>query len=321
MFNHILVPLDGSLLADCVLPHVAAMASANNAKVTLLRVLEEQIKKDAGQSIDALTWHMEEAQAKNELRATANDLLQVLKDVDFEVIYGQPANAIISFAKNNNVEMIILSSHGKSGLSEWNVSSVVLKVIQRAMLPITVIRAYNPIDTETKSLKYQKIMIPLDGSQRAECALPAALRLARYFNATVYPVHIVMKPEMSIREPFTREIHSLIEQLIEINTSEASKYLNEITSRLDCKGVTLESRLMVDENPSGPLHHIIETEDIDLVVISAHGNTGSRRWPYGSVAANLVSYGTTPLMIINDMPSSEIEHTKAELVMLQKKGH
>ena len=80
-------------------------------------------------------------------------------------------------------QLIILSSHGQSGLSEWNVSSVVQKIVLRARTSIMIVRAYQRIPPETAGLRYRRILVPLDGSQRAECVLPVAVTLARSHEA------------------------------------------------------------------------------------------------------------------------------------------
>ena len=75
------------------------------------------------------------------------------------------------------------------------------------------------------------------------------------------------------------------------------------------------------KEPTAALHNIIDRENIDLVLLSAHGYSGENRWPYGKIALNFIAYGTTPLIIIQDLEEDEIGKTLAEKYAEQSKGH
>jgi nucleotide-binding universal stress UspA family protein len=238
--------------------------------------------------------------------------------VEQTLLEGQAAERIIEFAQDQAVDLIILSSHGRSGLSGWNVSSIVLKIILRAYLPVMIVRAYHPQVCELATLRYRRLLVPLDCSQRAECVLPIATALARYHEAELLVVHVVSKPQIPHRAPLTPEEIKLVQQILERNRLEATRYLKQLQSRLD---VDVRTHLVVSDHPAATLHDLVEQADVDLVVLSAHGHSGGTKWPYGSVVVNFIGYGTTPLLIVQDLSPEEIERTKAEMATRERKGH
>lgn len=317
MFDRILVPLDGSSLAECVLPHVIALAQAFESQVTLLRVLE---RTAAGQvsSVDPVGWHLRKAEAESYLDGEAARLQKAGLRTERALLEGQAAERIIEFARDRSIDLLILSSHGQSGLSGWNISSIVQKIILRAYVPVMIVRAYQPVSGDLTGARYRRVLVPLDCSRRAECVLSIAATQARFHKAELLVVHVVSSPQMPCWAPPTQEDIELASRIIERNRVEASKYLGQLQTRLD---VDLQTRVLVSDHVSATLHELVEQENVDLVVLSAHGHSGGTKWPYGSVVVNFIGYGTTPLLIVQDLTPDEVERTEAERAVREHKGH
>ncbi|MBC7235721.1 MAG: universal stress protein [Chloroflexi bacterium] len=318
MIEHMLVPLDGSSLAECVLPHVVALGKVFSPRISLVRVVEPVESISTTRAIDLLDWQMLRTEAEAYLDGVTGQLAEVGIKADRVVLEGQPAKRIVDFVREQGVDLVILSSHGRSGLSEWGISSVVQKVVLRALVPIFVVRAYGSEHETLEGLTYRRLLVPLDGSQRAECALAPAITLSEAYNADLYVTHIVARPVVPRRVPLTLEEQGLINRLTELNEQEARVYLRDVMAR--CRPCT-ETILRVADSASCELHRIIDERDVDLVVLSAHGHTVERSWPYGSVALNLIFYGATALLIIQDLTPGEIEPSEAELASKERKGH
>ena len=318
MFEHMLVPLDGSHLAECVLPHATALSHAFDARVTLLRVLERAATSGRGQSVDPLGWHMRKAEATSYLDGVGTRLQEVGLRTEQILLEGQAAERIVEFARAHDVGLILVSSHGRSGLSYWNVSSVVEKIILSSRVPTMIVRAYLPVTSDLAGLRYQRLLVPLDCSQRAECALPLATTLARFYESQLLLAHVVARPEMPRRAPLTEEEIELADRLTERNRLEASRCLEQLRSQLH---PDVQLCLLVGDNVAAALHELVKREDVDLVVLSAHGYSGGARWPYGSVALNFIAYGTTPLLIVQDLSQDELESTQVEMAAREYKGH
>ncbi len=318
MFSHILVPLDGSALAESVMPHVVAMAKAFDARCTLLRVIELCYVAGQMMPVDPLDWRVNKAEGEAYLSARAERLRQEGLQVEQAVLEGSPAQQIIDFGQAQKADLIILSSHGQSGLSRWNVSSVVQKVLNQAHISTLVARAYLAVPHDWGALQYEKIVVPLDGSQRAEYALSPATTLTGFYHAELVTVHVVARPEMPRRAPPNQEDTELAERLIERNRQEMSRYLEQLQARVP---VPFTSRLLVSDDVSTSLHSLVEAEQADLVVMSAHGYSGRTRQPYGSVTVDFIDYGATPLLIIQDLAPGEVQSTPAESAAREHKGH
>jgi len=319
MVDHILVPLDGSSLAERVLPHLFAIARPFDSRVTLLRVINRMDSKHPIQRIDPLDWQMREAEARSYLNKLTIKLTQAGLNVRNELVHGDPATLIVEFVRNHDVDLLMLSSHGRSGLTGWNISSVVQKTVIRVQKPTMIVRAYQTTQNGGHEAQYKKLLIPLDGSSRAECVLPLVASLADYHQAQVILTHVVRRPELPRRAPPSYEETMLAEQLIERNQLEARRYLEEMQERF---AVKMKTHLFVGIDVADTLHSIVEEEKPDLVVMSAHGYSGSAQRPYGSLALNFIAYGTTPLIIIQDMPTSyNILPTPAELASKEFPGH
>jgi nucleotide-binding universal stress UspA family protein len=319
MINHILVPLDSSTLAECVLPHVIAVAPTMNARVTLLHVMEHP--RNGNLAVDPVDWHLRKHNSEKYLEQIAERLRNSGLNTEYSVIEGGPAQSIIDFARNNNVDLITLSTHGNSGLSGWNVSSVVQKILLRSYKSTLLIRAYKPIPGDSTKVHYKRLFIGLDRSMRAEYVLPVALKLAQAHKSALMLGTVIEKPQIVHRFPLSEKDSKLINKIVEKNQESASHYLEQLLNQYSLEGLDFKTDIVVGENATSVLHDMVEEINADLVMLVAHGHSGERRWPYGSVTDSFIAYGNTPLMIMQDLSESEIPHTYAELAMKEGKGH
>jgi nucleotide-binding universal stress UspA family protein len=318
MFNHILAPLDGSALAECVLPHLVGMAKTFDARVTLLCVLKPDAEGGTPYPIDPVAWEIKKSETGAYLNEIVHRLDETGTPVEQILLEGDPASCIKEFTDKYNVDLILLSSHGRSGLSRWNVSSVVHKVIQRAHRSFMLVRAYKSEQPELKGIQYHKLLLPLDGSQRAECLFSPAKTVAQFYNAQLLVAHVTVKPEMPHQMPLTAEDQTLMARFIERNKQLATDYLEGLRSRLP---YDFESRLRVSEDVALTLHEMVDEEAVDLLIMSAHGYSGQTKWPYGSITTSFIEYGSVPMLVVQDLKPEEIEPTKAETAVVESKGH
>lgn len=317
MIDRILVPLDGSSLAECVLPHTVAVSQALDAEVTLLRA----VVREAGpvsRGVDPLEWQMRKSEADSYLDEIGGRLEDAGLEVRAVLEEGQAAERIINYARNNDVGLIIISSHGSSGLSRWNISSVVQKVILKAYAPVMIVRAYREKTEEVAELHYRKLMVPLDGSIRAECTLPWAQRLAHHHHCKLFLAHVVDRAEVPRNNPLTEEERELVERLTELNRRNGEEYLEDLMSRV---GSDAEARLVVSDDRATALHDLVKEEEVDVVVMAAHGYSGRATWPYGSMALNFIAYGSTPLLMVQDLTPEEVAVSAAERAARERAGH
>jgi nucleotide-binding universal stress UspA family protein len=318
MLNHILVPLDGSLLAECVLSHAITLAQVFDTRLTLLRVVERDQSTGLKRAIDPLQWQIRKVEAEVYLDKLVARFNKVGLEAEKVILEGLPQERIVEFTRDRGIGMIIISTHGQSGLSGWNVSSVVQKVILHAHVPMMIVRAHASPATDIAQMSYRRVLVPLDGSQRAEFALPLAKKLASFQNSQLLLVHAVVKPEIPRHTPFSEEERQLVDRLTKLNQTRAGKYLKQLQDQFS---LDVKTRVIVGDAPAAMLQDLVAQENVDLVVLGAHGYTGETRWPYGSVALNFIAYGTTPLLIVQDLSPGEMERALDRLTTGQPKGH
>jgi nucleotide-binding universal stress UspA family protein len=316
MFRNILIPLDGSALAECVFPHAISLSTALEAQATLLHVMERPRDTGSLQPIDPLRWVLK----KHEADAYLERLAARFEDAGVKT-EGPPAECIITYANQTGVDLIALSTHGSSGLSGWNVSSVVQKIILRANRSLLLVRAYRLHDENIETIRYRRIFVGLDCSARAELVLPVAIRLAQHFQARLILGTVIQKPDIVSRLPLSTEDASMVERITERNYKAASHYLDQIQMQLSSSGLELKTHLEVNDNVIRSLHNMAEEEEADLVMLVAHGRSAEGRWPYGSVTTSFIAYGNTSLFIMQDLSDSDIQRTMAEQAMLNAQGH
>jgi nucleotide-binding universal stress UspA family protein len=323
MFDSILVPLDGSQLAECVIPHVFAVAQSNNSEITLLRIMEKGNTDTSAQLFDLLNWQINKKKAilyleKMKARFQGSGL-----KTHSVVQEGLAAEGIIEYAQRNSIKIIILSSHGKSGLTQWGLSNVSQKIILSAMTSLLIIRAHQFLDYAGKFSEqpvYQRILVPLDGSQRAENVLPAIVPLALFHKSQIHLVQVVQTPEMARQMPTQRSDIDLSKRIITSNQEEAVHYLEQVKSRSSLDGIDVQTHLITSDNAAVSLHELVEQQDIDLLLLGAHGYSGNLQWPYGSLVNNFIMYGKIPLMIVQDLPARQ-EPMTVEMSSREKIEH
>ena len=147
MYQHVMVPLDGSELAECVLPHVRTIAvGCNVVKVTLVRVVEPLlIRGSVGVRISPEEKERLERQSMDDAKDYLERVVKSLKETGVaaqsEVLGGDVVNKLIDYANMNEVDLVIISTHGRSGVSRWVWGSVTDRILRAACVPVTMIRA------------------------------------------------------------------------------------------------------------------------------------------------------------------------------------
>lgn len=309
MFEQILVPVDGSSLAENVLPHTIAMAQAYNSGVTLVSVLDPLGESLSARPIDPLDWQIRRAEVEAYLKDLASSIQACGLTAQTILLEGKAPDHVIQHSNSTGTNLIMLSSHGQGGISGWNTSSVVAKIIQQARTSVMIIRSYSTPEGSLADLRYQRILAPVDGSQRAEYGLFAAAHLARAHGAELLVAHVIKPPELPRRTPLSVRDRSFVNQVVESNRADASHYLNTLKATLDCRVATC---LLVKDSVAEALHTLVEQERIDLVILNAHGFGGNPRWPFGNLAVNFLAYSTIPLLIVQDFARDFLVETKAE---------
>ena len=301
-FRHILVPLDGSPLAERSLPYLLAVARAGTARLTLLQVLQQPHGQIGSRGVDAVEWEMTRAGGRSYLGAIAARLRAHGVESRIELVQGATAEQIAAFVAHGAVDLVVMTSHGEGGVSaHWARGSTAQKVIATATTSILVIPTHAGAGPPEDEVRLKRMLLPLDCSRRAECILPAATALARSHSAELILAHVVPEPEMPRRMGPSREDLVLAHDVVDRNRREATRYLHEIQTRLAGDSSRIQVRLCVGFNRAQALRELAKREEIDLIILAAHGSTGDAHQRYGGLAAEFLHHGYGPVIILQDL--------------------
>lgn len=316
MLDKILVLLDGSALAQSVLPHARAFAAAFAADVTLLRVLELN-NKEAQAQVDPVNWYLRKVEVQSYLSGLLHEWPSAETSPNIVLDEGTAVDRIVDYVETNEPDIVMLSTHGQSGLSSSSISSVAHKIIHLLPSSFVLVRARQALEKDSETIHYKRIMVPLDGSRRAECVLPFANRLAAAHEAELVLVHVVPQTEMIQRRPFSPEEAQLYEQLQERNKTEAALYLRQLADQSE---QSITTHLLTDAQVPDALINFTDSEQIDLVILCAHGYSGGRHRLYGSLITNFIHYSSAALFVIQDLPADQIKSSKTNLTSTNTMG-
>jgi nucleotide-binding universal stress UspA family protein len=300
MYQKILVPLDGSELAECVLPHVEALAGGHaGADVTLLYVVSPL---DAPMVSAAYKKKIE-----TDARAAAHSYVKKLATKpglkgrsSVKVLFGRPAETIISFAAKNKFELIVMATHGRSGIGQWFYGSVTEKVLQGSKIPLWLVKATAcKMDYGHRKLR---VLVPLDGSRLAESVLPQVKELTKQLphnklDIVLTRVCEIFAPPISYPPPMSLSWDEYLKYETTRCKEICRSYLAGVREKLAKSKVT--ARTAVPEgNPAEELIEYVARNSVDLIVMSTHGRTGINKWAFGSIAEKVLKGAGCPILLV-----------------------
>jgi nucleotide-binding universal stress UspA family protein len=301
MYNKILVPLDGSELAESVLPYVEAMAATeSDISITFLYVVTVDIPM-AGQKFKDKIEEDATTAAGDYLTKLCNRL-KYKSEVKTVVMTGKAAETIADYAKKQKMNLIIMATHGRSGIGRFSHGSVADKVLHDSEIPIWMVRAGLPSKKVFKKGQKIKMMVPLDGSKLAEGVLSHVADLAKQLGDGNYDITLFRTIEL-FSPPFIYppEMPINIEEYLEYEkkrtTDICTQYLEKMQAALEKKGVKSKYAIK-DGIPADIITDYASKNDIDVIIMSTHGRTGLSRWAFGSIAEKVVQSAGSSVFLV-----------------------
>jgi nucleotide-binding universal stress UspA family protein len=294
MIRQILVPLDGSELAESILPSVEEFVRLTGAGVTLMQVVEPVgVAADLfGQNYPGVERDLQAADerlARDYLAGLTRRLARAGIAVHPRVAIGPIAEMIIQAGRE--FDLIAMTTHGRSGVGRWVYGSVADKVLRGAGVPVLLFRARGRPATGHP----RRILIPLDGSDLAEHALPLATELARQAGAAI----ILMRSVTWATESLGM-LAGAAPELLGLAEEGTRGYLSEVAKGLADQGLSVSIDVRFDPAADGILACAAEGS-ADLIVMSTHGRGGLGRWVYGSVADRVLRGAPIPVLLVRAM--------------------
>lgn len=318
MYREVVVPLDGSELAEEVLPHVAEMIRGRDSQVYLLSVTP-MMRGVASSIVDSHPNAGErqrvEQELKKYLRKVGRRLEPVAAEVEVAVRFGRPADEVLAFADNVGADLIAMTTHGRSGIRAWIFGSVADRIMRGATCPVLLVRAGQAQLRTT----YQRILVPLDGSELAEQILPyvkAFIRspqslglvsdrvpgrgATRIFLISVLTTGLGDRTVALLTSyPPGLQLSTTALRYAEV---EMRRYLRSVAAVLRDHGAIVHVEVRQGAPADEILDYAAEVE-ADLISMTTHGLSGLSRWVYGNVAGKVLQGAHSPVLLVR--PASE----------------
>lgn len=293
-FHSLLVPLDGSILAESVLPVATEFARRFGASVTLLHVIE----RDAPQSIHGEQHLADEASATRYL----DEIARRLEGQGIAVTYHVHPNrerdvaaSIAGHARELGSDLIVIGTHGNGGLRDVVIGDIAEQVIGRGAAPALLLRPGTPPTGQPFAVR--RMVVPLDGSADSERALPIARAIGRVWDAEAVLVRVVpTRGDLSNeRSAIAVMLPGATRAVLEIEEAVAAEYLAGTCKRLGESAAAQARTLRGD--PTTMVLRTVETCGADLVVMATHGRSGLGAFWADSVGHRLAEKVAVPLLI------------------------
>lgn len=309
MFTSILVPLDRSALAEQALAQAAAIARAAKAELNLVLAHEPE----PGGGFDDAPWHASQRDAEEAyLQSTGDELASGSGvRVSYGVVTGEPVEAICARAREAQADLIVMTSHGRTGLSRAWLGSVADGVMRRSAVPVLMLRpAYSARDKVAARQTFKKVLVPLDGSPNAEHMIAAATELARCGGGRLMLLRVVEPvPQVlvDVGVPYGMPTSVEDEEATHALVDEATKDLARVVRTLKDDGFDrVDARVVIAPQVAQAILDCANGYQIDLVAMSTHGRDASRLL-VGSVADKVLRGSHLPVMLQHPKPVKQVE--------------
>ena len=288
MLDRILVPLDGSKLAEQALSAATGLAQKSGAEIVLMTAIAPA---ERWSTRETATWEEEEAAlAKGYLDAVARPLRDNRLAVRTRVIWGRIGDMICEVAREEGADLVVMTTHGRSGIRRYIIGSVadnVLRTIDRPLLMI------NALEEAPPELTLRRVLVPLDGSPLGETVVPFVKRLVGGAHAAIILERVVVPPSVLYAEQYMPSMAPVLGDL----EAEAQDYLETLELRLEADGFKVQTSVETGF-PAQTIVDAAERFAADVIALTTHGRTGPARSLLSSVADAVVRGAGRPCLVV-----------------------
>jgi nucleotide-binding universal stress UspA family protein len=299
MYTRMLIPLDGSKLAENVLPYARTFARALELRIDLLSVVDSMDfarTANAGHVRDfdpLIEAAMQEG--KRYLEGIARSFGGT--KVGYAVEHGVADKIIIENGGGDKDTLIAMATRGRSGIHRWLMGSVAEKVLRGAINPLLLVRG----DGEGKSegeATLKSIVVPLDGSKLAESVLPRAVDLAKKLSLKIVLTRAYQIPLSAAYAGAEAPYIPNQDALLNLIREEAGNYLEEKVNELQQNGIDKVSSILSVGSGADEIIELARSTPDNLIAMCTHGRSGVKRWALGSVTEKVVRHSGDPVLVV-----------------------
>ncbi|HKT40607.1 MAG TPA: universal stress protein [Ktedonobacterales bacterium] len=317
MYTRILVPLDGSARAERAVPVAARIARASGGSVTLVQVVRVPASYGpylyGGDVLNPRILDEEQAAVEEYLkRIAASPELQGVQ-TQIKATVGISAPAILDLATFYKADLIVMTSHGRTGFKRWLMGSIAQQVARHAPVPVIIVRQDSSAQlTSAEPDHLTRLLVPLDGSPHAEMALlPAVDLVTALAGKGAGALHL-----LRVVDPREIAILGIAEP---VAVQDAKAYLRQVADhvqaeRPDALSYPITYSVAVDDDAASAIIRVAQDgEDAegagafggcDGIALATHGRSGFTRWAIGSVAERVLQGTRRPLLLVRPQPAA-----------------
>ena len=292
MYRQILVPLDGSKIAENVLPYARFLTAKLNIPAQLISVVEMPVSVNAEKALylDSLI-ERGVVTSQEYLSRVAKTFVGV--NVTITVEKGNPEEIILASAEADEKILIAMATHGRSGIARWLLGSVAEKIVHEAKNPVFLVRAKDDANTRAQAT-LNSIIVPLDGSKLAESVLPTVIELA-----TAMKLKVVLLQTFSLKQIIYSYEDYLLDsaELQRVSKSGATRYLESKEQQLKNAGIEVLS-VVSEGEAAETIIELARGSPDSLIAMCTHGRSGVRRWILGSITEKVIRHAEDPVLAI-----------------------
>jgi len=292
MVEKIMVPLDGSEAAEVVMPYTEEIAAQSGANITLVSVSDPTVG-DLDHLYRSYLEHVSE-RMRRELKDWG---AENGADIPIEVLSGEPAAEILRYADEIDASLITMASRGGSGEEAWVLGNIASKVIQASSKPVLLIKTPASSPALQQKKLFKKILVPLDGSQIGEAAIPHVQTLAGLLLAQVVLLHVIEVTPLVVVPSIDFAYQPVSPEVQAEKMAAAQQYLDSAERILKENGINTSSA-MVSGSPASEIIKYAEKNNVELIAMSTHGRSGIGRWVFGSVTEKVLNAGNAALLTV-----------------------
>lgn len=295
--EHVLACVNGDACTQAVLAHGAALAKALSARLTVIHVLELAANQEPMDPVEWTLHHYDKVEYLDSCLTHLNEL-----SAEAVIVAGCPAARISDWAQEHDVKLIVLGRGAQDLAPSASLGDTARRVAECAMASVLLVPA---LATVHPPICYQKLLIPLDGSCRAECTLPLGLKVAALAQAKIVLLHAAGHIDLIERDKFNSQAMALRTQLYRHNEAAGQHYLEYLLARLP-QSASADIRLLPSGDARQALLAATQQEQPDLVVLAAAGKSGHADMALGSVADYLIHRLCLPVLLVrHETPPSK----------------
>lgn len=295
MFDHIVVPLDGSALSEAALPYIVPLALRLNSRVVLLHANNDPYADIFGEGTLARSIEKAQSSGAAYLRGVSERLCMQGVRCETHHELGAPAAVILRYIEERKPDLVAMSTHGRSGLRRMVVGSVTTTILPRAETPVLVIRPDE--DTEQSETSFENLVLPLDMSSRSEDVIPLVTELADTLDLSTSIITCLPSPSQ-LYTGSVPEVYPYPDDLVQQTQEAAEEYLQKMSASFNEEsGIEMQAECL----EGGPARKIIEyaaAQPNCLIAMCTQGRTGLGRWVLGSVTDAVIRSGNTPVLVV-----------------------